>query len=99
MHIDKGRRIQRDGIHFYESAIWLNYLGSFCGRAGNHSLRPQRFGRNKGLFHRWGFLCKAVCQDIADLTISLGELLSARKAVNKALDGQVKDSKHLLKSL
>jgi putative transposase len=60
---------------------------------------PRDLAEIKVYFADGTFLCKAVCQDIADLTISLRELLSARKAIKKQLDGQIKDSKHLLRSL
>ncbi len=99
MHIDKGRRIQRDGIHFMNLRYGSITLVAFVGEQVTIRYDPRDLAEIKVYFTDGAFLCKAVCQDIADLTISLRELLSARKAVKKALDGQVKDSKHLLRSL
>ena len=45
------------------------------------------------------FLCKAICQDIADLTVSMRELLLARKTFKKQLDDKIKDAKMLLRHL
>ena len=72
---------------------------AFVGEQVTIRYDPRDLAEIKVYFTDGAFLCKAVCQDIADLTISLRELLSTRKAVKKALDGQVKDSKHLLRSL
>ena len=75
----------------------LFWIFGFLIKKGNYQTVAQYCS---GWFFTDGaFLCKAVCQDITDLTISLRELLSARKAVKKALYEQVKDSKQLLRSL
>ena len=74
-------------------------LVAFVGEQVTIRYDPRDLAEIKVYFADGTFLCKAVCQDIADLTISLRELLSARKAIKKQLDGQIKDSKHLLRSL
>jgi putative transposase len=99
MHIDKARRIQRDGIHFMNLRYGSITLVAFVGEQVTIRYDPRDLAEIKVYFTDGTFLCKAVCQDIADLTISLRELLSARKAVKKALDDQVKDAKQLLRSL
>lgn len=99
MHIDKVRRIQRDGIHFMSLRYGSITLVAFVGEQVTIRYDPRDLAEIKVYFTDGAFLCKAVCQDIADLTISLRELVSARKAVKKVLDGQVKDSKQLLRSL
>ena len=99
MHIDKMRRIQRDGIHFMSLRYASIILVAFVGEQVTIRYDPRDLAEIKVYFADGSFLCKAVCQDIADLTISLRELLSARKTVKKQLDGQIKDSKHLLRSL
>ena len=56
-------------------------LVAFVGEQVTIRYDPRDLAEIKVYFADGTFLCKAVCQDIADLTISLRELLSARKAI------------------
>lgn len=85
MHIDKMRRIQRDGIHFMNLRYGSIILVAFVGEPVTIRYDPRDLAEIKVYFTDGTFLCKAVCQDIADLTISLRELLAARKAIKKTV--------------
>ncbi len=99
LHINKLRRIQRDGIRFLGLRYVAITLVAFVGEQVMIRYDPRDLAEIKVYFADGTFLCKAICQDIADLTVNLKELLSARRQFKKELDGNVKDYKQLLRNL
>ena len=45
------------------------------------------------------FICPAICQDIADLVVSLKDIRKARQKIKRELRGEINDAKQLLKIL
>lgn len=99
LHVDKIRKIQRDGIRFLGLRYISLTLVAFVGEYVIIKYDPRDLAEIKVYFSDGNFLCKAICQDIADLTVSMRELLSARKTFKKQLDDKIKDAKMLLRHL
>lgn len=96
--IHKPRKVQRDGIRFQGMRYIARALAGFVGEQITIRYDPRDLAEIK-VYYRDGFLCKAVCQDIAELIVSLKDIKSARSAVKKELYGQIKQSQLLLKAL
>jgi putative transposase len=50
------------------------------------------------VYHRNAFLCRAVCQELADKTISLQEIIRARNRRRRALRGTIKERSALIQA-
>lgn len=94
--IQKPRKIQRDGIRFQGMRYIAPTLAGFVGELINIRYDPRDLAEIK-VYYCDQFLCKAVCQDIAEMVVSLKEIKAARSTARKELYGQVKQSQFLLK--
>ena len=77
--------IPLNSSHFMNLRYGSIILVAFVGEPVTIRYDPRDLAEIKVYFTDGTFLCKAVCQDIADLTISLRELLAARKAIKKTV--------------
>ena len=73
-------------------------LAGFVGELINIRYDPRDLAEIR-IYYCDQFLCKAICQDIAEMVVSLKEIKAARIAVKKELSGQIKQSQSLLKKL
>lgn len=96
--IHKPRKVQRDGIRFQGMRYIAPTLAGFVGEQITIRYDPRDLAEIK-VYYRDQFLCKAICQDIAELVVSLKDIKSARSAVKKELYGQIKQSQLLLRAL
>ena len=96
--IHKTRKVQRDGIRFQGMRYIAPTLAGFVGELITARYDPRDLAEIK-IYYKDQFLCKAVCQDLAEMVVSLKEIKAARSAVKKTLDGQIKHSQLLLKNL
>ncbi len=98
LSIDKPRKIQRDGIRFQGLRYIAPTLAGFVGESVTIRYDPRDLAEIR-VYYREGFLCKAVCQDIAELVVSLKEIQKARKAIKTKLYHEIKKAKQLIKSI
>ncbi|MFC3562680.1 Mu transposase C-terminal domain-containing protein [Pedobacter jamesrossensis] len=96
--IHKPRKVQRDGIRFQGMRYIAPTLAGFVGEQITIRYDPRDLAEIK-VYHEEKFLCKGICQDLAEMVVSLKEIKAARSAVKNSLAGQIKDSKLLLKKL
>lgn len=96
--IHKPRKVQRDGIRFQGLRFISPTLAGFVGELVTVRYDPRDLAEIK-VYYREKFLCTAICQDIAEMVVSLKEIKAARSAVKKELSGKIKQSQLLLKTL
>ena len=96
LSIEKPRKIQRDGIRFQAFRYISPTLAGFVGESVTIKYDPLDLAEIR-VYYQDSFLCKAVCQDIAELVVSLKEIQKARKKVKMGLYQDIKKSKMLLK--
>lgn len=98
LYIQKPRRVQRDGIRFHGMRYISIVLAAFVGETVTIRYDPNDLAEIK-VYHQDNFLCKAVCQDLSDMTISLKEIKAARSSVKKDLFDQLRQSKAFIKGI
>ena len=86
--VAKSRLIRRDGIHFQGLRYMEPTLAAYVGEAVTIRYDPRDITEIR-VFHRDRFLCRAICPDHADRTISLKDIQHARIARRKELRGQI----------
>lgn len=87
--IDKPRRIQRDGIRFMGFRYIATTLAGFVGETVFIKYDPRDLAEIK-VYYNDAFLCKAVCQDLAELTISLKEIKRQEKILRGSYTKKLK---------
>ena len=75
--VAKTRRIQQDGIHFQGLRYLDLTLSAYVGEPVIIRYDPTDLAEIR-VSHQDRFLCRAVCQELADRTISLPEIVQAR---------------------
>jgi len=73
------RQVRQDGIYFHGCRYIDLTLAAFVGESVIIRYDPCDMAEIR-VFHRDTFLCRAVCQELAGETISLQEVVQARKA-------------------
>lgn len=77
--VAKSRQVRQDGIYFHGCRYIDLTLAAFVGESVIIRYDPCDMAEIR-VFHRDTFLCRAVCQELAGETISLQEVVQARKA-------------------
>jgi putative transposase len=75
--VAKPRRVHQDGIHFQGLRYLDTTLAAYVGEDVTIRYDPRDMAEIR-VFHHDQFVCRAVCQDIADQMISLKEVIRAR---------------------
>src|SRR5690606_36899452 len=94
--MNKSRKVLRDGIRFNGMRYISTTLAGFVNEQVTIKYDPRDIAEIR-VYHNEKFLCKAVCQDLANLTIGLKEIKKARLAVKKGLDKKIKNFRQILK--
>lgn len=95
--VAKTRRVHRDGIHFQRLRYMDLALAAYIGEDVIIRYDPRDMAEIR-VYHRNAFLCRAVCQELADQTISLQEIIRARNRRRKALRGTIKERSALIQA-
>lgn len=95
LSINKLRKIQRDGIRFMGFRYISTTLAGFVGELVDIRYDPRDLAEIK-VYYNDAFLCKAICQDLSSLTISLKEIKKARQEIKRGLYKQIKDIKRVV---
>lgn len=98
LRVDQPRKVQRDGIRFQGLRYLALPLASFVGEMVTIRYDPRDLAEIR-IYHQQQFLCTAVCQDIAEMTVSLKEIQKARKEVRNGLYQEIKRTRRLLQSI
>ena len=93
--VAKPRVVRRDGIHFKTFRYMDITLAAFVGESVTIRFDPRDLAEIR-VFHNDHFLCKAVCQDLATHTISLKEIIKARRKRKRELGKIITERKTLL---
>lgn len=89
--VAKPRKVHPDGVHF-QGLRYLDTttLAAYVGEPVVIRYDPRDLAEIR-VYHRDRYLCRAVCPDLADRTVSLKELTAARNARRRDLAHQLKD--------
>ena len=98
LSVDHPRKVQRDGIRFQGLRYLALPLTGFVGERVTIRYDPRDLAEIR-VYHQQQFLCTAVCQDIAKMTVSLKEIQKARKEVREGLYQEIQRTKRLLQSI
>jgi putative transposase len=91
------RQVRRDGIHFQNLRYLDLSLADYIGEEVVIRYDPRDMAEIR-VYHNEAFLCRAVCQELADQTISLQEIIRARNRRRRALQGTIKERSTLIQT-
>jgi putative transposase len=91
------RRVHRDGIYFQRLRYMDLALAAYIGEDVVIRYDPRDMAEIR-IYHRNAFLCRAVCQELADKIISLEEIIRARNRRRRALRGTIKERSALIQA-
>lgn len=93
--VARPRRIQRDGIHFHGFRYMSATLAGYVGEDVFIRYDPRDMAEIR-VYQRDAFLCRATCQELSGVTVSLREITSARNRRRRELDKTLTDRKKTL---
>jgi putative transposase len=82
------RRVQQDGIRFQGLRYLDLTLAGYVGEDVTIRYDPRDMAEIR-VYHQEEFVCRAVCQEIAEQTLSLKEIIAARRQRRKELREQL----------
>jgi putative transposase len=82
--VPKPRVVHQDGIHFQRLRYLDLTLAAYVGETVTIRYDPRDLAEIR-VYHGDQFICRAICQELADQTISLKELIRARNARRREL--------------
>ncbi|MEV0163395.1 Mu transposase C-terminal domain-containing protein [Nonomuraea fuscirosea] len=88
--VAKPRKVHPDGIHFQALRYLDPVLAAYVGEDVVIRYDPRDMAEIR-VFHHDHFLCRAICPELADRTISLKEITAARTARRRDLRSQITD--------
>jgi len=93
--VAKPRRIQQDGIHLQGLRYLDLTLAAYVGESVVIRYDPTDLGEIR-VYHEGRFLCREVCQELADRTISLKEIVQARTQRRRQVGTDLKERTRVL---
>ncbi len=94
----KPRKVRRDGIHFQNFRYIEPTLAAYVGEAVHIRYDPRDLAEIR-VYHGNSFLCRAVCQELADQTVSLKEVIRARQQRKRELRKTIAERKSLMDTI
>jgi putative transposase len=88
LRVSKTRQVQRDGIRFQALRYIEPTLAAFVGEAVEIRYDPRDLAEIQ-VYHQGKFVCRAICQDIADQTLSLRDIRQSRNRRRAALRAEL----------
>ncbi len=88
--VAKPRTVQQDGIHFQGLRYLDTTLAAYVGETVVIRYDPADLAEIR-VYHRNCFLCRAVCQELADQTIGLREIVQARTQRRRQVRDDLKE--------
>ncbi len=96
--VAKPRKVHQDGIHFLGLRYLDLTLAAYVGEAVTIRYDPHDVAEIR-VFHHDGFLCRAICQELAGQTISLQEIVQARTQRRRSLRTQLDERAAIVETL
>jgi putative transposase len=96
--VTKPRRVQQDGIHFQGLRYLDLTLAAFVGETVLIRYDPRDLAEIR-VYHQERLLCRAVCPELAQQTLSLKDIVRARTERRRELRGQLKERRTLVDRL
>ena len=96
--VAKPRRVQQDGIHFQGLRYLDTTLAAYVGAPVVIRYDPKDLGEIR-VFHEQRFLCRAVCQELADRVVSLKDIVQARTQRRRQVGRELKERTKLVDML
>jgi putative transposase len=93
--VAKARRVQQDGIHFQGFRYLDLTLAAYVGEWVTIRYDPGDLAELR-VYHRDRFLCRAICPELAGTTIALKDLVRARNARRRELQGGITERAKLV---
>ncbi len=90
----KPRRVQQDGIRFQGFRYIDPVLAAYVGESVTIRYDPRDIAEIR-VYYREAFLCRAVCQELAGETVSLREIIRARRKRTRELRQVIKERQEL----
>ena len=88
--VARPRRVHQDGIHFQGLRYLDLTLAAYVGQDVTIRYDPRDVAEVR-VFHQGAFLCRAICPELANQTIGLKEIVQARRARRRQLQGELDD--------
>ena len=96
--VAKPRKVRRDGIHF-QALIYIEpTLAAYVGQEVTIRYDPRDLAEIR-VYHNNAFLCRAICHELADQSVSLKEIIKARQKRKRALRRTIAERKTLMDTL
>ncbi|MEU4223520.1 Mu transposase C-terminal domain-containing protein [Nonomuraea sp. NPDC026600] len=96
--VAKPRKVHPDGIHAFGLRYLDPTLAAFIGESVVIRYDPHDLAELR-VFHRDVFICRAICPDLAGVTVSLREIIAARRAHRRQLKQELTDHASLVDQL
>jgi putative transposase len=90
IQVAKARQVRVDGIHFQNLLYISTTLAAYVGETVTLRFDPRDIAEIR-VFHNDRFLCRAVCAELAGVTVPLREILRARNRRRRELRGVLRD--------
>lgn len=91
------RRVRRDGIRFQNLRFLDLSLAAYIGEDVVIRYDPRDMAEIH-VYHNDAFLCRAVCQELADQTITLQEIIRTRNRRRRELRGTIKERSAIIQT-
>jgi putative transposase len=88
--VAKTHRVHQDGIHLQTLRYLDLTLAAYVGQDVTIRYDPRDLAEIR-VYDQDGFICRAICPELANQTISLKEIVQARNERRKALRGELND--------
>ncbi len=96
--VARPRRIQQDGIRFEGLRYIDTTLAAYVGEDVVVRYDPRDMAEIR-VYYQNRFLCRAICQEVAGQTVSLKEIVRARRQRHKQLRGQLSERAAVIEAL
>ena len=96
--VARSRKVHRDGIHFQNFLYIEPTLAAYVGEEVTIRYDPRDLAEIR-IYYRSSFLCRAVCQELAGQTITLKEIIKARRRRKRELRETIDKRKSLLDTI
>jgi len=93
--VAKPRRVHRDGIRFQSLRYIDALLAAYVGESVTIRYDPRDMAEIR-VFHHNRFLCRAVCQELAGKTVSLKDIIRARRQRQRGLQQVIAQRRSLV---
>jgi putative transposase len=98
IHVAKTRKVRRDGIHFHGLRYVATTLAAYVGEPVTLRFDPRDMAEIR-VFHEEGFLCRAVCPELAGETVPLREIIRVRNRRRRELRTVLRDRQQAVDTL